>query len=285
MNYEKIYSGFYSKYYSKTEQIIKSFFLKRLSEKRTFNYASNEICENLKHLLISKYNLHNNQNLKNIHQIFKKRHVFYSAEETQYIFKNEIKTDFEKINYEELPENYTFIKLIKEIAITDILEEILRLMSINNRLLEMFYKLNDFKEFEIRDHKGLYLENYPIYLKLENKLYPSKTTNDNEMFFDIEESNDSSLEIKTQSLPLAIAMLNEVGFFELEKIKNLSPINLAKIIAIIQVKDPNCPKINRHISGNIRVLNPDSKEDATRYTSYKSSGKAKTLLNQIKQGN
>jgi hypothetical protein len=71
----------------------------------------------------------------------------------------------------------------------------------------------------------------------------------------------------------------------LESIKRLTPINQAKIIAIIQTKNPNDLNINRAISGNVRVLNPDNKENEFKYTSYKHSQKVKEVLNLIKQGN
>ena len=64
----------------------------------------------------------------------------------------------------------------------------------------------------------------------------------------------------------------------MDKIKNLSPTSLAKIIAIIQSKDPNNKTTNRAISGNIRVLNPDNKEDGFKYTSHKHAEKVKALL-------
>ncbi len=80
-------------------------------------------------------------------------------------------------------------------------------------------------------------------------------------------------------------MLQEVGFFELEKIKILTPMALAKIIAILQVKDPNNKTTNRAIRGNVAVLNQKNKKDGLKYTSHLHTNKVKSLLNEIRLGN
>jgi hypothetical protein len=46
------------------------------------------------------------------------------------------------------------------------------LLSKNYNLLDMFYKLNKFDEFEIKEYKGLYLEDTQIFIKLHSELYP-----------------------------------------------------------------------------------------------------------------
>lgn len=99
------------------------------------------------------------------------------------------------------------------------------------------------------------------------------------------ESGNEEIEFKNPSLPKAIAMLYEVGFFELEKIKKLTPKAIIQIIATIQVKDPNNPTVKRAIGGNLRVLDPDSLEDNSKYTTHKNLEKIKSLYNEIKKGN
>ena len=93
------------------------------------------------------------------------------------------------------------------------------------------------------------------------------------------------IEFKKPSLPKAIAMLHEIGFFELEKIKKLTPKAIAQIIAIIQIKDPNNETVKRAISGNISVLNPDSQENFSKYTTHKNLDEIKSLYKEIKKGN
>lgn len=177
MDYEEIYVGFYSKYYTKIELLIKRFFIKRQNQKKAFLNPYNEVFHYLGYDFENKQNVFNNKELEKLYQIFSKRHSIYSSDEIQEIFGNEIKAEYDRIKLAELPTNYNYIKFIKEIALIEVGNEISRLLSNNSKLLEMFYKLNDFDEFEIRRHGNLALEDYPIYKKLHSKLYPETDTN------------------------------------------------------------------------------------------------------------
>lgn len=177
MNYEKIYEDFYSKYYTKTESLIKSFLIQRKSQKKTFGITLNEVNIYLNDVNINNHNLYKNENLKKLHQIFGKRYSIYEIDQVQEVFANEIKTAFNKIDISELPKDYTYTKLIKETAIIEVVNEISRLLSINSQLLEMFYKLNEFNEFEIRYHRNISIENYPVYKRMHFKLCPEYYTN------------------------------------------------------------------------------------------------------------
>ena len=169
MNYEKIYQDFYLKYYSKVENLIKNFLIKRHSEKRTFLYSYNEVIfflnKNFKNRCVS----YNNESL---YKTFRDSLSSYSVDLIQGVFSNEVKAEFDKINILELPANYNYSKLIKEIALIEVENDISRLLSNNYRLLDMFYKLNKFEEFEIKEYKGLCLEDTPIFIKLHSELYP-----------------------------------------------------------------------------------------------------------------
>ena len=176
MDYENIYEHFYSKYYTKAEFLIKSFLIKRKSQKKTFGITINEVNYYFSNDIINNHNLYKNENLQKLHQIFCKRYSIYEIDQVQEIFANDIKNGFDKINTSELPTDYSYIKFIKETAIIEVANEISRLVSNNSQLLEMFYKSNEFNEFEIRYHKNLSLEDYPIYKKLHSKLYPEYYT-------------------------------------------------------------------------------------------------------------
>ena len=176
MGYENIYESFYSKYYTKAEFLIKSFLIKRKSQKKTFGITINEVNQYLNNDVINNHNLYKNENLQKLHQTFCKRYSIYEIDQVQEIFANDIKNGFDKINTSELPTDYSYIKFIKETAIIEVANEISRLVSNNSQLLEMFYKSNEFNEFEIRYHKNLSLEDYPIYKKLHSKLYPEYYT-------------------------------------------------------------------------------------------------------------
>lgn len=284
MNYEQEYQYFYNKYYSKSEKLIKQFLMTEKSKKRNANLVYNELEKYLSNKTTTIFAGVNYPNLEGLLLLFNDRHKYYEADEINLIFANEIKTGFNKIDsLQLLPPYYTFRKLLIEIAILNAVNEINRLLLLNRNLFNVFYSLDNFTDFEIKDYVGLSIEGTDIYKSLNEKLNPDYYINTNYEDFDFDEP-EKVIE-KAYSLPIAIALLQEIGFFELEKIKNLSPTSLAKIIAIIQLKDPNNKNGNRAISGNIRVLNPDNKEDGFKYTSHKHAEKVKVLLNEIKQGN
>ena len=173
INYENVYEGYYLKYYSKVEFLIKNFLVKRHSQKKSFGNSYNEVLHYFRNDFVKKHNLYKNDNLENAYQIFRKRGTIYFVDEVQQIFKNEIKTDFDKINPAELPVNYTYHQFIKEIALLEAVREILRLFSNHERLYAMIYELNEFDKYEIKVYGNLALEDYPSFKILQLKLYPA----------------------------------------------------------------------------------------------------------------
>ena len=177
MDYEKTYHEFYSKYYDKAEFLIKQFLLKRQSRNKLFSTVINEVNHYLNDYSINKSCISKNENLKKLYLIFDNRYRVYANNHLQEIFFNEIKTGFDKLKTLELANEYSYIGIIKEIALLEALKEISRLLSNNARLFEMMYKLNEFEAFEIRIHSNLALEDYPTFQELHHKLYPSKENN------------------------------------------------------------------------------------------------------------
>src|SRR5690606_7314026 len=117
--------------------------------------------------VLNNLNLNKYDCLKNLHIIFQKRYALYEIDILQEVFTHEVKEDFGKIKKDELPLHYSYSQLIKDIAVFEIVNEILRLLQNNSQLLNMFYKANYFDEFEIRECSEFYLENYPLYKKLD----------------------------------------------------------------------------------------------------------------------
>ena len=172
IDYEKIYVDFYSKYYTKAEVLIKFYLIKRKSQDKAFGKSHFLVSDYLRNALANNYNLHRNEKLKVVYELFGTRYSEYEVDHIQKIFANEIKIAFENIEVSQLPKNYSYSKFIKEIAIIEVVNEILRLMSNNSQLLDMFYKANVFDDFEIREHRGISLEHYPVYKKLHQILHP-----------------------------------------------------------------------------------------------------------------
>ena len=192
MNYQEIYADFYSRYYLKAELLIKAFFIQRKNKSRAFNDTSNTVIM----YLSKKHIFEKNQALKELHLLFGKRYRFYEINEEQEIFENELKTAFNKIDLSSLPTNYNYIKLIKDIAIVEAINEISRLLSNNNQLFGMMYKLNEFDNFEIKEYKGISLDDTPLFKELHQKLYPdyyNDTTEITALSISAEANNQNSI--------------------------------------------------------------------------------------------
>jgi hypothetical protein len=80
---------------------------------------------------------------------------------------------------------------------------------------------------------------------------------------------------KKKSLPYQIALLNELGYFELEKFKNLPKDKVYEITARLLNSD------KRSVKGNHAVLNPISKENTVKFTSHIYMEAVKKYLNSI----
>lgn len=176
MNYEKTYQDLYSKYYDKAEVLIKLLFMKKQNKNKTFINSLNETRQYLYNYTTNNLLVNNNESLKEVYRIFDNRYRIYATNQIQEIFSNEIKTGFDKLKVSELPKNYSFNRLIFEIALLEALNEISRLLSNNSRLFEMMYKLNEFDLFEIRFYKDLELEEYTNFQRLFLKSYPKNET-------------------------------------------------------------------------------------------------------------
>jgi hypothetical protein len=90
-----------------------------------------------------------------------------------------------------------------------------------------------------------------------------------------QEVNHNIFTHKKTNLPYQIALLNELGFFEMEKIKNLPQDKTYQVLAKLLNVD------KRGVSGNHRVLNPHSDEDRKRYTSYNYMDEVKKYLDNL----
>jgi hypothetical protein len=176
MEYQKLYTYFYTKYYSKTVFLIKSFFVKSESQNKHFWLVYNEVQQYLHDEFIHKSNLNQNEHLKKAYQIFCNRHRIYAREQEENIFVYEISEFVKQIKHTDLPQGYHYTKLIIEIAVLEAVTEISRLMSNQSQLLEMVYKQNAFDAFEIRDYQNLALQDFPIYKKLHLELHSQTPT-------------------------------------------------------------------------------------------------------------
>ncbi|CAM4092056.1 hypothetical protein [Gillisia limnaea] len=80
---------------------------------------------------------------------------------------------------------------------------------------------------------------------------------------------------KTNDLPYKIALLKEIGFFDLPLLKNLTGNKKREVVAQL------IGGTDRQIKGNINVLNPQSMDDRTRYTSFTYEDEVKRFVSRL----
>lgn len=80
---------------------------------------------------------------------------------------------------------------------------------------------------------------------------------------------------KERSLPYQIALLNELGFFELDKLKALPKDKVYQVVANLLNAD------KRGVSGNHRVLDPNSLENRIKFTSFNHVDKVRKYLDEL----
>lgn len=283
MEYNLEYLSKYNQYFENFESAIKLQLINGKEQSLKLGVVCNDLKMHYSNTRIDNLEITKNEKLASLFKIYKSNLDNYENDEINLTLKNHIVAEFNILTSSDLPIEYSIKNFISEIADFYASKEIYRLLSINNKILEMFYELNDFTDFELRDYRGLTIENYPIYKKLYLLLNP--TINPASSLNKSLSIDDNEIDIKKPSLPFAITLLEEIGFFKLEKLKGLSPQQLAKLIALIQIKSPNDKNLLRSISGNIRMVSGGS-DNPSKYTanSDKNINLVRKLFNEIKNG-
>ena len=258
MDYEKIYEDFYSKYYSKSEFLIKSYLIKCESEENTFGFAQKEVNKYLSNHTKNNLNLHKYQKLNELYILFNTRYHIYKNNHIQKIFVK-ILAEFVKIKESELPTDYSYTKFIKDTAILEVVNEILRLLYGNSKLLEMFYDLNMFDEFEIREHKNISLENYPIYKKLIIIKYPDYYNSyaEDEIF---EQGKYEEIDLSNSPATEKVIFLQKLGVIDFLRTKqpfSTSINSLATVLSAVTGEKSGTvqPMLNAMLSKNVDTRN------------------------------
>lgn len=170
------YNYFYTKYYSKAELLIKNYLLKNKKFKLNYHYSIPKIQN-----FINKYleELFTDEKLKLNSKEFRKMWDFYECDKIEECLNYEMKQIFfdnQRVHNRPITPTEQFEisynRYVKELAIQEVLTEILYLLTANSSILEMQYKLNDFSKFDIRDYGLMRLEDTEIFKSLSNKLYP-----------------------------------------------------------------------------------------------------------------
>lgn len=224
MDYNKIYQSYYTRYYNKFEKKIKYIFIDNKAKHTNYGLVLNNLLKCLDHEIPQKTLINGNENLKALQKIFKDRYSYYDEDLDQEImidqtFKNQVKPEFEILIDSSITDRYSFNDLIREIAFLNVCYEIRRLLHNHNRLFEMFYKTKLFDEFEIRDYRGIGLEQSDIFIKLNKILNPEYYDNLNKTIHFTTEIEPEPIQIsKKETAEIETIKFNLSKFSSDEKI-------------------------------------------------------------------
>lgn len=130
--------------------------------------------------------------------------------------------------------------------------------------------MDEYLEREFINHRQKYISKEIREEGIRSKFYKAKLKSLPDL-----ESTKEEIE-QEEKTPYKIALLKELGFFELDKIKRLSKENSFKVVQKL------IGGTLRTIKGNVNVLNEDSKEDRNKYTSNNHLEEIKNYLDKLK---
>jgi hypothetical protein len=125
----KIYDDCYSICCDKLELLAKDFFIENQKEGIIYRYAYKEFSEYLQNEFCDNIAFLKNEELGKLYSVFETREDIYDFDFNEKIFKNKIKPKFDKIDIEQLPKDYDFIKFIDEVAFIESKNEIVSILS------------------------------------------------------------------------------------------------------------------------------------------------------------
>jgi hypothetical protein len=170
MEFENIYNETYIKAHHAIENYIKEFLTKEENSLLDFTVNFNEIVKtSQQNDKLNKFN--SLEPFITLYVKFENGLKSYRKDKIDNAFKLKVLPLYNIT--QELPQEYTFEKLIQEIAAFNAETSAFNIFSNNRPLFERMYDSNDFSKFEIKEYDQV-LENTDIYIYYDKIVYPQK---------------------------------------------------------------------------------------------------------------
>ncbi|WP_281322195.1 hypothetical protein [Flavobacterium aestivum] len=165
--------------------------------------------------------------------------------------KNEVRKAFLKLSLDIQNTNYTLESFIKELAIHNAINELLRLFNNYSDLFKMMYNNDYFDSFEIKDYSPIDFRDSKNYTDLLKKFYPLKKSSEtySESFF-IPYSDNINCNIIYDSEDNITSFNEKEKAFLLHSIykiieeskanTKLNNTEFYKVLSIVNLKDDSC---------------------------------------------
>lgn len=246
MDYLKIYNSNYNKTYRIGESLIKHKLIQFNKESLSYTRALNltlELFENFE----KKYSIKKEVRLIELKNIYKNSLGNYSKNSIELTLKNEVKKSFSKLSLDTINVNYTFDIFIRELGISNAINELSRIFSNYSEMYKMMYNNDFFELFEIKDYHPIDFRDSKNYTDLLNKFYPlEKFTENYTENFSVIYSDDSIDDLENNILYFSEkekAFLLHSIYKIIEESKTSAKLNnteFYKVISIVNLKDESC---------------------------------------------
>lgn len=246
MDYLKIYNSNYNKAYRTGEIAIKHKLIQFNKETLSFERASNLTKESFgnfeKRLLIDK-----EPKLVELKSIYQKSLSNYSKNAVELVLKNEVKKGFLKLSLEIQNNNYPLESFIKELAIFNATNELLRLYNNHSELFKMIYENDCFDSFEIKDYHPIDFRDSKNYTDLLNKFYPLRKTSETfsenfsviQSYDPIEDLENNTPNFNEKEKAYLLHLIYKIIEESKANIK-LNNTEFYKVLSIVNLKDDSC---------------------------------------------
>lgn len=246
MDYLKTYNSNYNKAYRIGESLIKHKLIQFNKESLSYTRALNltlELFENFE----KKYSIKKEVRLIELKNIYKNSLGNYSKNSIELTLKNEVKKRFSKLSLDTINVNYTFDIFIRELGISNAINELSRIFSNYSEMYKMMYNNDFFELFEIKDYHPIDFRDSKNYTGLLNKFYPlEKLTENYTETFSVIYSDDSIDDLENNILYFSEkekAFLLHSIYKIIEESKTSAKLNnteFYKVISIVNLKDESC---------------------------------------------
>ena len=246
MDYLKTYNSNYNKAYRIGESLIKHKLIQFNKESLSYTRALNltlELFEKIK----KKYSIKKEVRLIELKNIYKNSLGNYSKNSIELTLKNEVKKRFSKLSLDTINVNYTFDIFIRELGISNAINELSRIFSNYSEMYKMMYNNDFFELFEIKDYHPIDFRDSKNYTGLLNKFYPlEKLTENYTETFSVIYSDDSIDDLENNILYFSEkekAFLLHSIYKIIEESKTSAKLNnteFYKVISIVNLKDESC---------------------------------------------
>lgn len=246
MDYLKIYNSNYNKAYRIGESLIKHKLIQFNKESLSYNRAFNltlELFENFE----GKYSIKKETCLIELKLFYKNSLGNYSKNSIELTLKNEVKKKFSKLSLDNLNINYIFDSFVRELAITNAINELSRIFSNYSEMYKMMYNNDFFESFEIKDYHPIDFRDSKNYTDLLNKFYPLEKSTENysenfSVIYSDDNINDSENHTSYFNEKEKAFLLHSI-YKIIEDSKTGAKLNnteFYKVLSIVNLKDDLC---------------------------------------------